>query len=164
MIVWTKKDIRCEGVGIFNIRKSLVYVKCKYRNTHIDVTIKSWRKFCSAQFFAKSPCLIYVSRSHLSRSTDFTAICTENFTENFSLTSSQLETLNTMSADAIDTVKFNVGGRHFEVSRALVDDYSDTVLGKLVSDTWMEDREKVVFIDRSGDIFAFVLEYLRYGR
>lgn len=38
------------------------------------------------------------------------------------------------------------------------------IRGKLVSDTWMEDREKVVFIDRSGDIFAFVLEYLRYGR
>lgn len=60
-------------------------------------------------------------------------------------------------SDAIDTVKFNVGGRHFEVSRALVDDYSYTVLGKLVSDTWMEDHEKLVFIDRSGDIFAFVL-------
>jgi len=101
----------------------------------------------------------YVSGSHLSEvsCTDFTAICTENFTENFSLVnSSQLETLNTMS-DAIDTVKFNVGGRHFEVSRALVDDYSYTVLGKLVSDTWMEDHEKLVFIDRSGDIFAFVL-------
>ena len=64
----------------------------------------------------------------------------------------------------VDTAKFNVGGRHFEVSRALVDEHSDTMLGKLVSDTWNEDPGKIVFVDRSGDIFAQVLEYLRYGR
>ena len=64
----------------------------------------------------------------------------------------------------IDTVKFNVGGRHFEVSRALVDEHSDTVLGKLVSDTWSDDSGNVVFIDRDGDIFAHILNYLRYGR
>mmetsp|Transcript_13460 Transcript_13460/g.28554 ORF Transcript_13460/g.28554 Transcript_13460/m.28554 type:complete len:202 (+) Transcript_13460:102-707(+) len=62
-----------------------------------------------------------------------------------------------------DTVRFNVGGRHFEVSRALVDEHSNTVLGKLVSDTWNGDPAKAVFIDRSGDIFAHILEYIRYG-
>mmetsp|Transcript_36927 Transcript_36927/g.62818 ORF Transcript_36927/g.62818 Transcript_36927/m.62818 type:complete len:202 (-) Transcript_36927:65-670(-) len=62
-----------------------------------------------------------------------------------------------------DTVRFNVGGRHFEVSRSLVDEHSNTVLGKLVSDTWNGDPAKAVFIDRSGDIFAHILEYLRYG-
>ena len=61
-------------------------------------------------------------------------------------------------------MKFNVGGRHFEVSRALIDSHSDTMLGKLASDTWNEDPEKPVFIDRDGDIFARVLNYLRYGR
>ena len=71
--------------------------------------------------------------------------------------------LNIMS-DATETVKFNVGGRHFEVSRALIVGHSETVLGKLVSDTWNDDPGKTVFIDRSGDIFAHVLEYLRYGR
>ena len=60
------------------------------------------------------------------------------------------------------TVKFNVGGRHFEVSRALIDE--DTLLGKLVSDTWNDDPEKEVFIDRDGDIFAQIMNYLRYGR
>lgn len=64
-----------------------------------------------------------------------------------------------------ETVKFNVGGRHFEVSRDLIDQHAaDSMLGKLVSDTWNSDRGKAVFIDRSGDIFAQVLEYLRYGR
>ena len=65
---------------------------------------------------------------------------------------------------AEDTVKFNVGGRHFEVSKSLIAGHQDTVLGKLVSDTWNADPGKAVFIDRSSDLFAQVLEYLRYGR
>ena len=40
------------------------------------------------------------------------------------------------------TVKFNVGGKHFEVARALIDDHSDTLLGKLVSDTWNANQNK----------------------
>ena len=62
------------------------------------------------------------------------------------------------------TIKFNVGGRHFEVSRDLIDTHAETMLGKLVSDAWQEDPEQEVFIDRNGDIFAHVLDYLRYGR
>mmetsp|Transcript_22500 Transcript_22500/g.46973 ORF Transcript_22500/g.46973 Transcript_22500/m.46973 type:complete len:195 (-) Transcript_22500:50-634(-) len=61
------------------------------------------------------------------------------------------------------TIKFTVGGKHFEVSRTPIHRHSDTVLGKLVSDTWNEDRGKTVFIDRDGDIFAHILNYLRYG-
>ena len=68
-----------------------------------------------------------------------------------------------MSANR-STIKFNVGGRHFEVSRDLIDTHSETMLGKLVSDVWQEDPEQEVFIDRDGDIFAHVLDYLRYGR
>ena len=64
----------------------------------------------------------------------------------------------------INTVKFNVGGKHFEVSRALIDGHSDTMLGKLVSDTWNDDATEPVFVDRDGDIFSCVLNYLRYGR
>jgi hypothetical protein len=63
-----------------------------------------------------------------------------------------------------DSYTFNVGGRYFEVSRALIDDHSESLLGKLVSDTWNDDPGKTVFIYRSGDIFTHVLEYLRYGR
>lgn len=67
-------------------------------------------------------------------------------------------------SEATAIVKFNVGGRHFEVSRTLVDGNSETVLGKLVSDTWNDDPAKAVFVDRDGDIFAHILNYLRYGR
>jgi hypothetical protein len=38
------------------------------------------------------------------------------------------------------------------------------VLGKLVSDTRNGDIGKPVFIDRDGDIFPQILNYLRYGR
>ncbi|KAL7548999.1 hypothetical protein ACHAWF_012264, partial [Thalassiosira exigua] len=61
------------------------------------------------------------------------------------------------------TVKLNVGGKHFEVSRALIDENSETMLGRLVSDAWNNDPDKPVFIDRDGDIFAHILNYLRYG-
>ena len=45
-----------------------------------------------------------------------------------------------------------------------VDKYSDSVLATLVSDTWQEDPEETVFIDRNGDTFAYVLDFMRYGR
>ncbi|KAL9186339.1 hypothetical protein ACHAXT_005577 [Thalassiosira profunda] len=62
-----------------------------------------------------------------------------------------------------ETVKFNVGGKHFEVARSLIDEHSETMLSRLVSTTWLEDPTKPVFIDRDGDTFAHVLNYLRYG-
>ena len=62
------------------------------------------------------------------------------------------------------TVKFNVGGKHFEVSRALVDGHANTVLVKLVSDTCNDDPSKAVFIDRSGDIFVHVLIFVTEGK
>ena len=63
-----------------------------------------------------------------------------------------------------NTIKFNVGGRHFEVSRDLLEGHSETMLGKLVSEAWQADPEERIFIDRDGDKFAHVLDYLRYGR
>ena len=57
----------------------------------------------------------------------------------------------------VDTVKFNVRGKHFEVSRALIDEHSGVMLGKLFSDTWNEYQEKAVFVDRNGNIFVRVL-------
>jgi len=65
------------------------------------------------------------------------------------------------------TVKFNVGGRNFETSRSVIDQHQDTMLARLVSDTWQENAagssSTPIFIDRNGDIFAYVLDYLRYG-
>ncbi|EJK44350.1 hypothetical protein THAOC_37119 [Thalassiosira oceanica] len=61
------------------------------------------------------------------------------------------------------TVKFDVGGRLFKTSRSLFDQHKETMLGRLISDTWLDDSTKPIFIDRDGDIFAQVLNFLRYG-
>ena len=63
----------------------------------------------------------------------------------------------------VDTVKFNVGGRHFEVSRDLIEQNPDTMLARMISETWENEPDKPMFIDRDGDLFAQVLNYLRYG-
>lgn len=61
------------------------------------------------------------------------------------------------------TVTFNAGGKILMVSRSLIDQDADTMLARLVSDTRQSDPEEAVFIDRDGDIFGQVLNYLRYG-
>lgn len=73
-----------------------------------------------------------------------------------------MQKLNTMT-DKPEVAQFDVGGRVFKTSRSLIDQHEDTMLARLVSDTWQEDPNKSVFIDRDGDIFAQVLNYLRYG-
>jgi hypothetical protein len=62
------------------------------------------------------------------------------------------------------TVKFNVGGKAYETSRSLFLHHEDTMLARLVSDTWHVDSTKPIFIDRNEVTFGFVLDYLRYGR
>ena len=70
-----------------------------------------------------------------------------------------------------DTVKFkfNVGGKRFETSRDLINQQPGSMLSRMISDTWHKQTsdsdtdDKPIFIDRSGDIFQHVLEYLRYG-
>ena len=65
--------------------------------------------------------------------------------------------------DKPEIVQFDVGGRIFKTSRSLIDQHEDTMLARLMSDTWQEDPTKSVFIDRNGDIFSHILDYLRYG-
>ena len=61
------------------------------------------------------------------------------------------------------SVQFDVGGKLFKTSRSLIDRHESTVLARLASDMWLQDPTKPVFIDRDGDIFGHVLNYLRYG-
>ena len=69
-----------------------------------------------------------------------------------------------MDDDRQDTAKINVGGRHYEVSTSLLLARNpDSMLATLLSDTWREDPSKPIFIDRDGEMFAHVLNYLRYG-
>ena len=72
----------------------------------------------------------------------------------------------TMTDDVSDspiTVQFDVGGKVFKTARSLFRQVEDTMLARLVCDTWLEDPTKPVFIDRNGDTFGLVLDYLRYG-
>ena len=61
------------------------------------------------------------------------------------------------------TVKFDVSGSVFKVSRGLIDQQPGSVLGRMISETWHRDQEEPSFVDRDSDIFAQVLNYLRYG-
>jgi hypothetical protein len=65
------------------------------------------------------------------------------------------------------TIRFIVGGKLYEVSRSsLIEQQHDTMLTRLVSETWQneESSNEAIFIDRDGERFAFVLDYLRYGQ
>ena len=66
-------------------------------------------------------------------------------------------------ASGEEKVIFDVGGKMYTVSRSLIEEHSDTMLARIVSKTWLEDPNSTVFIDRDGDTFRFVLDYLRYG-
>jgi hypothetical protein len=66
--------------------------------------------------------------------------------------------------DSSMTVKFNVGGRHYEVSRSLIERFPSTMLAKMISETWQKDPEVTLFIDRDRDRFRFCLDYMRVDK
>ena len=70
--------------------------------------------------------------------------------------------------DRSDRVRFNVGGKEITTTRNLINQQPNSMLSTMISDTWDKSNsddsdDKPIFIDRSGDIFYHVLEYLRYG-
>ena len=59
-------------------------------------------------------------------------------------------------------VRINVGGEQYKVSRSLFDLHPKSMLAQSVSEQWMSDpEEELVFIERDGHQFRFVLDYLR---
>lgn len=73
--------------------------------------------------------------------------------------------MNAQSTEAEPkTIRINVGGQFYEVSRSLIEQHEDTMLARLVSDTWLADPDATIFIDRDGERFKYVLDYLRYGK
>jgi hypothetical protein len=62
---------------------------------------------------------------------------------------------------ATTTVKFNVGGRLYEVPRSLVEKFPSTMLARMASDTWQKVPEATLFIGRSGERFEYSLDYMR---
>lgn len=67
------------------------------------------------------------------------------------------------------TVRFDVGGTVYRVSRSLLDLFPDTMLSRMVSETWQDcsqggddqKEEPPIFLDRNGDRFQYVLDYMR---
>ncbi len=70
---------------------------------------------------------------------------------------------NSASATTSKIVKLNVGGRHFATTRTTLTSHPDSVLAKMFSDPnpAMLDEEGRYFIDRDGEVFKVILEYLR---
>jgi len=62
------------------------------------------------------------------------------------------------------TVRFNVGGKLYEVSRSLIESFPSTMLARMVSETWQDDSEATLFIDRDGERFRYCLDYMRDGK
>ena len=56
----------------------------------------------------------------------------------------------------------------YKVSKSLIEQYPNTMLARLVSDTWKKKKEEdgdsndgAIFIDRDGETFCYVLNYMR---
>jgi len=62
----------------------------------------------------------------------------------------------------IDTLVFNVGGRHFEVLRQTIEAYPSTLLACLVGDIGT-DLSAPIFVDANPDRFPQILDWYRYG-
>ncbi len=63
-----------------------------------------------------------------------------------------------------DIIELNVGGRHYTTYQSTLEKYPDKFLAALVSDRWeTKDKDGRYFIDRDGDMFAHVLNFLRTG-
>jgi BTB/POZ domain len=61
-------------------------------------------------------------------------------------------------------ITFDVGGTSYRVSRSTIESFPESMLARLVSETWNEqDNDTPIFIDRSGSRFELVLDYLRDG-
>jgi hypothetical protein len=74
------------------------------------------------------------------------------------------------------TARFNVGGKIYEVSKSLLEQYPDTMLTRLASDTWHPGSKRngneeascgvdntALFIERDGGRFRYCLDYMRDG-
>jgi len=80
-----------------------------------------------------------------------------------------------------ETVRFNIGGTIYEVSRSLLEQHPETMLARMASETWFprghncgdskhadeEDDPKknndALFIERDGERFRYCLDYMRDG-
>lgn len=64
-----------------------------------------------------------------------------------------------------DIVELNVGGRYFATYRSTLTSQKNTMLAAMFSGRHplKQDKKGRYFIDRNGDLFQIVLDYLRTG-
>jgi hypothetical protein len=68
-----------------------------------------------------------------------------------------------VTANDSGTVKFDVGGHLYTVSRSLIETFPTTMLARMASETWQKDRELTLFIDENGERFQYCLDYMRHN-
>jgi BTB/POZ domain len=66
------------------------------------------------------------------------------------------------------TIKLNVGGTHYEVSRSLIESFPNTMLARMIGEMWQDANGGdtaaevgPIFIDRDGDRFRYILDFMR---
>mmetsp|Transcript_37765 Transcript_37765/g.87725 ORF Transcript_37765/g.87725 Transcript_37765/m.87725 type:complete len:278 (+) Transcript_37765:79-912(+) len=67
-----------------------------------------------------------------------------------------------MAQRNVDTVTFNVGGRHHEVLRLTIEAHPGTLLANLLDDIG-SDSALPLFVDANPDRFAYILDWYRFG-
>lgn len=65
--------------------------------------------------------------------------------------------------DESKTVTLNVGGTIHQVSRSLIEIYPNTMLGRMIDKVWEKEGRNSFYIDRDGERFRYVLDYMRDG-
>ena len=61
------------------------------------------------------------------------------------------------------TLKFNINGHTYTVSRYILSKHPNTMLARTASDKWHEEPHSEIYIDRDGERFKYCLDYLQYG-
>lgn len=61
------------------------------------------------------------------------------------------------------TVQFNVGGKIFAVEQSLLLKFDDRMMLRVAAEM-ADTTEDDIFIDRDGERFAYILDYMRYGK
>ena len=68
-----------------------------------------------------------------------------------------------MTIGPVRTVTFDVGGRLHKVQDSLILRNQNTVIGRLGQRALDGNVDEPIFIDRDGDVFIYVLNFLRDG-
>lgn len=97
----------------------------------------------------------------------------EHASFDISLHGSMKDSIKTMDGTGKKTIKFNVGGTKYEISQSLLDRYPSCMLSTICSKTWVQadagtatvkEAAEEIFIDRNGQRFQYVLDYMRDSR